>query len=1035
MRRRDRTAIFLAGLLSLAPALGEDNRPPFLSLERYGLEEGLSQLSVTSIVQDDNGFLWIGTQEGLNRFDGQRFVVQRRTPEGDAGPVSSSVDTLALDGRSRLWIGTNDAGLEVLDLRSGERQRIGTAQGLSHPTVGSVLLDGDAGAWIGSERGIDYADPSLLSARTLAMDVPVVGMARAGGEAFALDARCGLWRLRRDRTEPLPLASPGLAACVALQGSAEGLWLAAADGRIVLASPGGNLIKIFDRPEAATVDASLTALLLRPGGQLLLGHDDGSVVQLDVRGDGGAQRLGFEQRIDGAIRSLFQDRDGVLWIGTHTRGLYRGRPLSAAIRRDLVIPEDVAAWPSRSVRSVWRGGDVALVGTDAGLAWRPSPDAAWRTVPELGNTSIRAIVAAADGGWWLGTHRGLWRMDAEGLVSPQAPLPDPRVTDLLVEGGDVWIATRGGLAHVRDGMLTSAGVPPGLDGEFLTSLKRDSRGRLWIGSNENGLYRLWPDGRLEHMHPGNGRLPHNSVWSLHASDDAYWVGTFAGGLLRLDRDNDAVRTYTSADGLSNDVIYRILPDRRGRLWLSTNNGLNVLDPGSNVIQPLGQGDGLGSREYNSGAGMVDSDGRLFFGGTEGLDVVDPDALDLTSPPATPVVAGLEVLGVRRGGTPAAEDRRFDTLYSDRVEMDPRDAVLALDLVAIDFSAPDAARLRYRIGGIHDDWVLTRGPQAELMLSHLAPGDYPLEVSAAGRDGRFGEPRRLVIAVPPPSWRHPVAYIGYALLACALLVWGYSRIGARGREREARIALLNRTVAERTVELERANRQLQANNRELEVATRTDPLTHVSNRRDLQQWLSREGLQIVREASTAGDDRSGIVFFMIDIDDFKAVNDRHGHPVGDEVLVAFAARLSSLSRGQDVVVRWGGEEFLWMLRELHMHDAPAVAERIRRVIADQPFVLPSGLSLSVTCSIGFSPWPFSARHAVVGDWEQSVSLADRALYAAKASGKNAWVGLAPGPVLGPIGLESLLLGRAPDAMEPGSVRVLHSTPSAPRFPQR
>src|SRR5690606_22323968 len=155
--------------------------------------------------------------------------------------------------------------------------------------------------------------------------------------------------------------------------------------------------------------------------------------------------------------------------------------------------------------------------------------------------------------------------------------------------------------------------------------------------------------------------------------EAYWVGTFAGGLLRIDRDNDAVRSYTSADGLSNDVVYRILPDRRGRLWLSTNNGLNVLDPGTDVIQPLGPGDGLGNREYNSGAGRVDADGRLFFGGTEGRDVVDPAALDLTSPPATPVVAGLEVIGVRRGGTPAPDGRRFDTLYAERVQMDPRDA--------------------------------------------------------------------------------------------------------------------------------------------------------------------------------------------------------------------------------------------------------------------------------------------------------------------------------------------------------------------------
>lgn len=1027
--------ILLAGMLALAPVTAAPTPPPYLSLERYGLEQGLSQLSVTAVVQDDTGFLWVGTQEGLNRFDGQRFVVQRRQPGREDGPASSSIDALAYDGDGQLWIGTNDAGLERLDLRTGERRRAGTAQGLSHPTVARVLPDGDGGAWVGTERGIDHVDAGLVAVRTLALDLRAVAMVRAGSEAFALDARCGLWRLHPMRVEPLPFDLGDLSRCTALQGAPDGLWLGSASGGLALVSTRGEVLRRVPPSGLVPAGASLTSLLLRPAGDLLLGHDDGSLLRLDLRGDAGLHRLAFDQPLAGAIQVLGQDREGVLWIGTHTRGLYRGRPLSAAIRRDLADRTDASAWPATSVRSLWRQDGVELIGTDAGLVWRTGPEADWRGVPELGNTSVRVIAPAAGGGWWLGTHRGLWRMDPQGNATAQAPLPDPRVTDLLVEGDDLWIATRGGLARLRNGVPTSAGIPPQLAGEFLTSLMRDSRGRLWLGSNEHGLYRLGPDGRLEHLHPGNGRLPQHSIWALHAGPDAYWVGSFAGGLLRLDRDDDSVRSYTSVHGLSNDVIYRILPDRLGRLWLSTNNGLNVLDPASGVIQPLGPGDGLVNREYNSGAALADASGRLFFGGTEGLDVVDPAALDRTSPPATPVVAELSVVGQRGGGQPVAEGRRFDTLYADRVALDPRDAVLVLDLVAIDFSAPDAARLRYRIGGIHDDWVYPRGPRAELMLSHLAPGDYALELEAAGRDGRFGDARRLVLSVPPPAWRHPLAYLGYALLALALLAWGYSRIGARAREREQQIALLNRTVAERTAELERANRQLEANNRELEVATRTDPLTHVSNRRDLQQWLSREGLQIVREAAAGGEDRGGLVFFMIDIDDFKAVNDQHGHPVGDEVLVAFAARLSSLSRGHDVVVRWGGEEFLWMLRELHMHDAPAVAERIRRVIADQPFVLPSGLSLSVTCSIGFAPWPFSARHAVVGDWEQSVALADRALYAAKASGKNAWVGLAPGPMLGPLGLESLLLGRAPDAMEPGSVRVLHSTPTGPRFPQR
>jgi diguanylate cyclase (GGDEF)-like protein len=1027
--------VLLAGALA-GTAAASDARAPFLSLEHYGLDQGLSQLSVTSMAEDDAGFLWVGTQEGLNRFDGQRFAVHKRQPGSGMGLVSSSVDALAFGTDSQLWVGTNDAGLEIIDLRTGGRRHIGVAEGLPHPTVGRLVPDGDGGAWLGTDRGLFHVDAGQRRARLLGASAAVVGMQAASpGNTFALDAACGLWRLGPTRRERVPLEVTPEAACVGLQAAGDRLWLASTAGEVLQVSAEGRLLRRLLPVTPRSPGAPLTAMLLRADGELLLGYGDGALLRVAARGDRVPEWLSLDQALGSAIQSLYESRGGVLWVGTHTRGLFRARPLSAAVRRERMDDGDIAAWPGRSVRSFWRDERLELVGTDVGLAIRGAGETAWRTQAAIGATSVRAIVADGEGGWWIGTHRGLWRLDADLTAGHVPGLPDPRVTDVLVEPGQVWVATRGGLARFRDGAAVTEGVPPELSGVFLTSLMRDDRGWLWIGANERGLFRLGSDGTLEQLDPGNGRLPHNSIWSLHADAESFWVGTFSGGLLRLDREHDRVRSYTTREGLANDVIYRILPDARGRLWLSTNNGLSVLDPYAGVVQSLGPGDGLRNREYNSGAGFVDAEGTLYFGGTEGLDVIIPEALDLRSPPAQPMLTGLEVLG-RRGGGPLPEaGRRFDTIYADRVALDPDDAVLALDLVAMDFTAPDAARLRYRLIGVHEDWVKTRGPQADGMLSHLSPGRYVLEIAAAGRDGRFGPSRRVQIEMPPPSWQHPLAYAGYALLLLAGITWLFTRAGARVREREARIVQLDRTVAERTAELKATNQKLQASNQELDQATRTDPLTRVSNRRDLQQWLARDGRQIAEEAAAADGGHPGLIFFMIDIDDFKRINDRHGHQAGDEVLVTFAARLGTLSRDRDVVVRWGGEEFLWLLRDLPAGDAAAVAERARRAIADEPFVLSGGQRLEVRCSIGFAPWPFCPAHPQTGAWERSVDLADRALYAAKAAGKNAWVGLVPGPVIDRAAVQALVAGTSPDQLPTGTVLMPHSTPGTPRFPAR
>lgn len=1005
----------------------------FYSLQGYGLDDGLSQATVTALVEDDRGFLWVGTQEGLNRFDGHHFKIYRRVAQSSEGVASSSIDTLAVDAASRLWIGTDDAGLVVRDLRDGNSLRVGTTQGLSHATVFRLLLDGGRGAWAGTGNGVDHVDGNDGRVQSLVESDAIVGLAPLGeGRALAVDRRCRAWRVERHQATVLDLALPESAQCLDLRHDGQRFWLATRQHGLFRLDGEGRKQALHPAPSLRNAPVDLTAIGLRADGRVLLGYEDGAV-HLLTPGEYGSKPLQFDRPLRAQVTAFHESASGVLWIGTSNRGLWRARTLSPAIRRDLLTDAEIAGWPSRSVRSVWRDRRYWLVGSDQGLLWREGEDGAWRTVEAIGTTSIRRIVPALQGGWWIGSHRGLWHLSPDGHAEPVPGLPHPQVTDLLLEGELLWVATRGGLARFRGRTPDPEPLPEPLRNSFLTALLRDSEGRLWVGSNERGLFRLQADGQLEQLYPGNRRLPHNSIWSLHESADAWWLGTFGAGLLRIDRRSGALTAIGEAQGLTNDVVYRIESDAKGRLWLSTNFGINIHDPATGSLQALLPGDGLRSREYNSGASFRDADGRLYFGGTDGLDILEPLELASTSPPARPLLTELRVLARQGLRGQLSAERSIDLGYRDRVVLSYRDSVFTLGLVAIDFSSPDTTRLRYRIHGLHGDWVQPQSGRAELLLSYLPAGNYRLEAQAAGRDGRFGDSRVLELQVLPPPWQHPLAYAAYVLTVLALLAWLASRIGASARAKRAQIALLNRTVAERTAELERANQALLQINRQLEQATRTDPLTQVSNRRDLQDWLQRESEVLRTAAKAPGAMVEPLLFFLLDIDDFKRINDSHGHHAGDSVLVEFARRLRGLSRERDAVVRWGGEEFLLLVRGSHLGDAPLLAERLRRAMADAPFVLDSGEMLPITCSIGFAPWPLAAVLAAEADWMQSVDLADRALYAAKRAGKNAWVGLLPGPSLDAATLRTLLDGAAPTQLPEGAVYLLHSTAEPPAWP--
>ncbi|MFL6585488.1 MAG: diguanylate cyclase domain-containing protein [Luteimonas sp.] len=1022
-------AMLLAWAAMAAQAQAPDpvDDPP-LSLEMYGLDEGLSQLTVSAMTGDDQGFLWVATQDGLNRFDGHRFRAYRNAPDlpiGGANLVSSSIDSVAFEARRRrMWLGTNDAGLEVVHLPSWTQRRLGVAEGLSHPRVVRILLDPAGGAWVGTEAGVDRVDAEVRNARTLGETPEIVGLAwsTARRRAVALDAACGLWSVEADTLLRLP-GLPGATRCVSLQSGRDGLWVLAADAGLFRLDSSGRVGRHWPLATLGVQGADATAMIRLEDGRVLTGYGNGAVVQL-APGSDRPRRLRFDNPPRSAITGFHQGPSGAWWIGTYTSGLYRVRPLASVIRHDGAGVGTMDDWDSHSIRAIRRDGARMLIGTDSGLRLRDGSRGPWHAVPGLSELSVRAIEPAQGGGWWLGTQAGLRRLHADGRVDAIGGLTDPRIDALLADGDTLWVGTRSGVARLQGDRLILDPRFAAIAGDMVTTFHRDVvDGSLWIGTNARGLWRLHGDGLVPVEPTGAGM--HRSVWTIHGDADAVWVGAFAAGLYRIDRASGTSTVLTERDGLTNNVVYRILPDGGGRLWLSTNLGLSVYDPDSGIVQNLGRRDGLRNQEYNSGSAFEGSDGLLYFGGTLGVDVVAPMQLPRRSAPAHPVLTSLQLLS-RQSDFDARTGTETDIVYTPGIDLREEDSVFTIGMTAIDFLAPAAAQLRYRVDGLHTGWIYPHQARTEFSINHLPAGRYRLEVQAAGRDGQFGESRVLRIDMPPPPWRHPLAFALYALVAAGMIAL-YVRRTRRAvlRERE-RVELLNRTVAERTAQLEQANRQLQQSNAQLDAATRLDPLTQVPNRRELQEWLAREAVHAPGRRGT-----DALFFFMLDIDAFKRINDGHGHQAGDEALVQFAARMRALTRDGDLLLRWGGEEFMLVARLDDADAAAGLAERIRSTVADTPIALAHGASLRLTCSIGFAPWPFSPAWPTLGDWQQTIAIADRCLYAAKDGGRDAWVGLVPGLDADRPRLQALLSGADPVSLG-NAVRLLHSTVAPPRF---
>ena len=1028
--------LLIVGISLVRPALASEAF--HMQFDRVGTEEGLAQSSVMAITQDQAGFLWFATESGIDRYDGFDFVNYRRERGNSHTLASDFARDLHFAADGKLWVATDGGGLSqwdpVTDRFTTWRHNPGSRNSLSSDRIRRVATDSTGYVWVGTRgKGLDRLNPASGEITHYLHD-PDDPTSVAGDDIFALavDREGAIWIGTNSGLSRFDALTNKFQRIDDLVGISVRSLLADANGQVWVGSNESGVFRVDAESFEAAAFTHESANLGSDRVNVLFEDEDGRIWAGTTSGlslwiPGSERFTTFHSDAtdpaslsDENIISIFQDRGGLLWFGTLTGGANKWNPRAWSFGHSRLHFHDDSEVSSQNITSFTEGPDGNIwIGTFGGginiIDDEANTDRVIDSEDALSDNRVMAMITDDRGNVWAGTMTGgLNRIDAvTGVIRSYVADPDQE-NSLPANGimalhwardGYLWIGTFGGGVSRMDtetGRFTNYGH----DAENLNSLSADRAtaiaesgdGTIWVGTDGGGLNwfdrssGIWHSIRHNELDPSS--LSANTVYSLHVdARDRLWVGT-RDGLDLLVRQEDPVNPWRvtsirGENGQALSAVYGIKSDRQGRLWASTNHGLIAYDPQSLRIRNFHKIHGLQDEEFNFGASYSSRSGVFYFGGSSGYNAFRPEDLEFNTTPPPIALTSISIMN-----EPLATHRPHR--LPEKLDLGFNDYVVTFTVAALDFAAPDKNKYAYKLAGFDESWI-NLGNDRRITYTNLNGGNYTLQVKAANSDDIWNQTGiNIPVTVAFPPWKTWWAYTLYVLAAgmTVLAMWRHQQNKLRRETEYAR--RLEREVHKRTRQLNDRNKDLKTANDKLLEASITDPLTGLHNRRYLFDQISKDVDLVLRHyrdgtetLSPAGN--NDLLFLMVDLDNFKPVNDTCGHEAGDELLLQIRDVLLDACRSSDDVIRWGGDEFLIVARETNRKYAATLAERIRSSLSQRLFPIGDGKTARITTSIGYASFPFLKDRPELLSWEETLGVADAAMYEAKQR-RNAWTGI-------------------------------------------
>lgn len=761
-----------AVLLSETPSFALD---PARNLTQYNYaiwqdRDGLPQNTVQAITQTSDGYLWVGTETGLARFDGASFTLfdRRNTPA-----LRNNSITALYEGRDgSLWIGTRGGGLTRFT--GGKFVNHTQDEGLAHNSVRAIIEDMEGALWIGTNDGLSrFKDGAFVTYRS--QD----GLGGNGVRAFCVDREGRLWigttggvALLKDGRFTRYTAREGLPenAVRAICEDREGrLWIGT-QNRGVARFVGGRF-ETFNTRGGLSSDY-IRALRADGDGNIWIGTFGGGLSRFS-RGRFSAFTIkqGLSSNI---VRSLYEDREGNLWVGTEGGGLgrFNNGKLTTYTTRDGLSHDFARAIRQDSQGRIW-------VGTEGGglNCIHDGRITAFTTQDGMSSNFVTSIYEYPQGRIWAGTLSGLNCIEGARIKSygVKDGLPSSSIWAISSSSdGSLWIGTPGGLSRFLDGRFTNYTEKNGLPDNYVRALYQDRAGRLWIGFRDHGLARF-EDNQFV-VYKAEDGLPDASITSFHEDrEGALWIGT-SNGLARFK--NDRFIAITTRDGLFHDNIYQALEDQAGRLWMTSSSGIfyvamsdlsDLADGKASRVDSVSftTADGMKSSECSGEAqpaGWLARDGKLWFPTVKGVVALDP--LDIKTNSLLPQVHIEQVIVDQK------------PVSNENLSLAPGTKEVEFRYTGLSFVAPERVRFKYRLEGLDDqDWI-EAGTRRQAFFTNLPPGRYRFRVIASNNDGVWNDIGASIEFYQRPRFYQTTAFLIACGATLALIGWGIYRARVR-----------------------------------------------------------------------------------------------------------------------------------------------------------------------------------------------------------------------------------------------------------------